>query len=130
MPASCSDGFEDLELGLRAARAGFRSVCQPAAVARHAGARTIGARSADRLYFATRNHLRVAQLGAPLRPIASAARSATILALNVAHALFTARAPRLAGLRAVADGARDHWRGRYGPRSASGRSPLDGEGAD
>jgi GT2 family glycosyltransferase len=109
-------GFEELELGLRAARAGFRSAVDPSATVMHLGARTIGAGSPDRLYYAARNHLRVARESAPLPLPAAWARAGAIVAMNVAHALVRAPAPRGAGLRAVARGVYDHVRGRYGAK--------------
>jgi len=109
-------GFEELELGLRAGRAGFGSAVDPSAVVMHLGARTIGAASPDRLYYAARNHLRVAAESAPLPPPAAWARAGAIVAMNFAHALVRAPAPRIAGLRAVARGVYDHARGRYGAK--------------
>jgi GT2 family glycosyltransferase len=106
-------GFEDLDLCLRAARVGFRSLCVPSATAWHLGARTIGERSPRRLYFAARNHLRVAETAAPLPAPSAAARAMMIIGYNVAFALFTSPAPRLPGLAAVARGVRDHFRRRY-----------------
>jgi GT2 family glycosyltransferase len=108
-------GFEDLELCLRASAAGFRTVCQPAATVWHLGARTIGRTSPARLYFAARNHLRVAERAAPLALLPSALRAAALIGFNLAHALITAPAPRWAGVRAVMSGVADHVRGRYGP---------------
>jgi GT2 family glycosyltransferase len=107
-------GFEDLDFTLRAAAAGFATLCQPRATVWHLGARTIGERSPARLYFAARNHLRVAETAAPLPRPASAARALAIVGYNVAHAVFTSPAPRWAGLLAVGRGVRDHLRRRYG----------------
>jgi GT2 family glycosyltransferase len=108
-------GFEDLDFALRAAAAGFAAVCQPSATVRHLGQRSIGERSTARLYFATRNHLRVAETAAPLSSSASAVRALAIVGYNLAHALITSPAPRWGGLLAVARGVRDHLLGRYGP---------------
>jgi hypothetical protein len=111
-------GFEDLDLCLRAARAGFATTCCTDAVVHHLGARSIGERSPDRLYYAARNHLRVAATAAPVGAAAGAARAAAICGYNLAHALFTSPAPRLAGVRAVLRGIYDHSRRRYGKLSA------------
>jgi GT2 family glycosyltransferase/glycosyltransferase involved in cell wall biosynthesis len=114
--------FEDLDFCLRAARAGFRTVVANAAVVYHEGGRSIGAASTARLYFAARNHLRLA--GSTGRPgtVASIARSLSIVALNVAHALRTGDGgTRLARLRAVARGVRDYRAGRFGAGSEAGR---------
>lgn len=107
--------FEDLDLCLRARRAGFSTVLAGRAVAYHEGSRTIGQRSARRLYFATRNHLRLAAQAAPETPrVPALARGASIVTLNVAHALLTSEAPAMAGLAGVARGLFHHARGRYG----------------
>jgi GT2 family glycosyltransferase len=110
--------FEDVDVCLRARGAGFTCLCVGDAVALHEGSRSIGLRAAARLYFASRNHLRVAALAAPAGPLHRRARAAAILALNLLHALVTAEASRPAGVAAVLQGARDHARGRYGPRPA------------
>jgi hypothetical protein len=82
----------------------------------HVGHATIGRGSAERLYYAARNHLRLARRAAPLAsPLHAALRDAAIVVLNVARALRGVDVPRLAGLRAVLRGCLDHARGRYGP---------------
>jgi GT2 family glycosyltransferase len=110
--------FEDVELCLRAGAAGFRSLCVPQARASHEGSRSIGRRSTARIYFATRNHLRLASAcgGNGTR---RAIRAAFIVGLNTAYVLTSADAPVIAGLAAVARGARDHILGRYGPGPAA-----------
>jgi len=110
--------FEDVDLCLRARRAGFACVCVGDAVALHDGSRSIGRRASARLYFAARNHLLVAARAAPAGPVHGRARAAAIVGLNLLHALVTAEAPRPAGVRAVLRGAWDHARGRYGPGAA------------
>ncbi len=107
--------FEDLDLCLRAARHGFRTVCVPGAFAYHAGSLSIGAVSPARLYFATRNHLLVVRRSSPLAPPLDAARAATVVLLNLAHAVRCGWMPAATGLRACLRGARDHRRRRYGP---------------
>jgi GT2 family glycosyltransferase len=104
--------FEDLDFCLRARAVGFATMVAPRARVWHEGARTLAAVSADRLYYGTRNHLRLAAR----EPGAGWLRSACVLAWNAAHAVLTAHARRGAGLLAVAEGFRDHLRGRYGPR--------------
>jgi GT2 family glycosyltransferase len=106
--------FEDLDFCLRARAAGWQSACVAGAEARHEGARTIGARSPQRIYFATRNHLLLAGRAAPARWPLGAARAASIVALNFAHVVFTRPAPVAAGLRAFTRGLWDHLRRRYG----------------
>jgi GT2 family glycosyltransferase len=110
--------FEDVDFCLTARRAGFATVCVPKAKAVHDGSRTIGRRSATRIYFATRNHLLLAARVAPTTPVRAAVRTASILGLNVAHALLTSEAPRAQAMWGVVQGAWHHARGRYGPRPA------------
>jgi GT2 family glycosyltransferase len=108
--------FEDLDFCLRAERAGYATWIEPAASAYHEGSRSIGAGSTDRLYFATRNHLLMARRLSTSAGVASAARSLSILALNLAHAARFRGGSLAARLGAVVDGARDYWAGRYGAR--------------
>jgi GT2 family glycosyltransferase len=104
--------FEDVEFCLRARRAGFHTVCVTDALAYHEGGRTIGRRSARRVYFATRNHLRLAaQTGSrPGRPL----RAGIVLGLNAAYVLVSPDAPLAGGIAALVRGAWHHFSGRYG----------------
>jgi GT2 family glycosyltransferase/glycosyltransferase involved in cell wall biosynthesis len=106
--------FEDLDLCLRARRVGYATVVAGDAVCYHAGSLSIGPRSAQRLYYATRNHLLLARRAAPLPWPLSLARAKVIVALNLAHALRSGWAPPGPSLAACLRGARDHLRGRYG----------------
>jgi GT2 family glycosyltransferase/glycosyltransferase involved in cell wall biosynthesis len=106
--------FEDLDYCLRARRAGFRVLLVPGAVAYHEGGRTIGRRSSQRVYFATRNHLRLARSTLSGSRLSHAARGALIVGMNAAYAVLSPQVPLVGGLTAVARGARDHVRGRYG----------------
>jgi len=105
--------FEDVEFCLRAREAGFRTVCVQDAVAYHEGGRTIGRRSARRVYFATRNHLRLAMsTGSPSgRPF----RAGLVIGLNAAYVLVSPEAPLAGGVAALVRGAWHHFSGRYGP---------------
>jgi GT2 family glycosyltransferase/glycosyltransferase involved in cell wall biosynthesis len=104
--------FEDIDFCLRAEDAGFRSACVPEAVAYHEGGRTIGRRSTRRVYFATRNHLRLqARVGARTH---RAVGAACVIGLNAAYVVAGSQAPLVRGLGAVARGAWHHFRGRYG----------------
>jgi GT2 family glycosyltransferase len=107
-------GFEDVDLCLRARQAGFEVLLVGRARVAHASAASIGERSPRRVYFATRNHLRLLDRAVPLPAPWSTVRAGWVLGLNLAHALTTSPAPLGAGLRAFARGAWDHWRGRYG----------------
>ena len=104
--------FEDVEFCLRARRAGFRTVCVPEATAYHEGGRTIGRRSARRVYFATRNHLRLAAETGSRR--GRLLRAAFVLGLNAAYVLVSPEAPLAGGIAALVRGAWHHFSGRYG----------------
>jgi GT2 family glycosyltransferase len=106
--------FEDLEYCLRAKRMGFRVMLVPDAVAYHEGGRSIGRRSPQRVYFATRNHLRLARSTLSGTRLSHAARGALIIGMNAAYAVLSPQVPLVGGLAAVARGARDHVFGRYG----------------
>jgi GT2 family glycosyltransferase len=108
-------GFEDLDFCLRARAAGFRSACIGGATVQHDAHLSIGEASGRRIYFGTRNHLLLAQrFGTSQSPPGRWLQTASVLGLNLAHVLLTSRVPRMAGLRAFAEGAWDHFRGRYG----------------
>jgi GT2 family glycosyltransferase len=108
-------GFEDLEFCLRARRHGFRTAVASDAVVHHAGQASIGRASPRRLYFAVRNHLRVAsQVGPQAWPLVTV-RAAAIVGWTTAFAVGRAGVPIGPGLRAIARGVCDYWRGRYGP---------------
>lgn len=117
--------FEDLDLCLRARRAGYSTICAAGALAYHEGGRSIGARAAVRLYYGTRNHLLLAQRW--LRAggsLAAAVRAACILGYNLAYAVAGSGTAPLPALGAVLRGARDHWRARYGPAGAAPAPPT------
>jgi GT2 family glycosyltransferase/glycosyltransferase involved in cell wall biosynthesis len=104
--------FEDIEFCLRARESGFRTACVQEALAYHEGGRTIGRRSARRVYFATRNHLRLAARQGDSR--GRALRSALVLGLNAAYVLVSPEVSLLSGATALLRGAWHHARGRYG----------------
>jgi GT2 family glycosyltransferase len=108
--------FEDLDFCLRATRAGFATVLENQAVAYHEGSRSIGAAAPERLYFAARNHL---LLASRITPAASAFvrmnRTATIVALNLAHAVRCGGGSLTRRIGAVVRGTHDYFGGRYGP---------------
>jgi GT2 family glycosyltransferase len=108
--------FEDVDWCVRARRAGLELLVVTAARARHAGSRTIGRDSPDRLYFAARNHLRCAEKLLPLAGLAHWRRRAAILARNLAFALRQRDVARGPACRAVLDGYADARAGRLGPR--------------
>jgi GT2 family glycosyltransferase/glycosyltransferase involved in cell wall biosynthesis len=107
--------FEDVEFCFRARAAGFTCLCVPEAIAYHEGGVSIGRRSPRRVYFATRNHLRVAaELGSG-GAAAKRLRTAAVLALNAAYVITSREVPVVSGLAAVGRGARDYFRATYGP---------------
>jgi GT2 family glycosyltransferase/glycosyltransferase involved in cell wall biosynthesis len=110
--------FEDVDLCLRARAAGFETRCVPGARVYHEGGRTIGARSARRVYFATRNHLRLASRLQPRR-LMRTITAGSIVGLNTAYVLTSPDAPLLSGLGAVVRGTWHHLLGRYGPDTAA-----------
>jgi len=102
--------FEDLDLCARARERGKRTACVTAAQVIHDGSRTLGPGSPQRIYFATRNHLRFsAQAASP-----HALRQALVIGWNLVYVIARAPVPRLAGLLALTRGVRDHVRHRYG----------------
>lgn len=113
--------FEDIDWCLRARAAGLGVAVVLGARARHVGSQTIGRRSPDRLYYATRNHLRLTEKLRPLQGAAHWQRRGAILLLNLAHGLRQRDVSRLASVRTVLAGFRDARAGRFGPRDAAGR---------
>jgi len=111
-------GFEDLDFCLRARAAGFATILAGRAGVYHEGGRSIGSTSPRRLYFAARNHLRLAsRVGPRANRIASAARSASIVMLNLAHAVRARGGSIGSRLAAVVRGTRDYMANRFGPDS-------------
>ncbi|HZS36040.1 MAG TPA: glycosyltransferase family 2 protein [Polyangia bacterium] len=107
--------FEDLDFCLRARAAGFETICVDGAIAHHEGGRSIGARSARRIYFATRNHLLLARRAAPaLPPPLGLVRQGWVAALNLAYVLTRSPTPVGEGLVAFGQGLWHHLRRRYG----------------
>lgn len=104
--------FEDIEFCLRAGGAGFQTACVQEALAYHEGGRTIGRRSARRVYFATRNHLRLAAEAGD--PKGRSLRAALVTGLNAAYVLVSPEVPLVQGTVAFARGAWHHFTGRYG----------------
>ena len=106
--------FEDVEFCLRARKAGFDVLCVPEAIAYHEGGRSIGRTSPERVYFAARNHLRVARIAGGEHP-APWLRSGLIVGLNAGYVLLSGETPRLRGFAALARGVWHHLGERYGP---------------
>jgi len=106
--------FEDIDYCLRVRQAGFRILCVPDAIAYHEGGRSIGRRSSRRVYFATRNHLCLANRAGLSATFTSIARAGLIVGLNAAYVVRSRDVPLVGGLAAVARGTWHHARGRYG----------------
>jgi GT2 family glycosyltransferase len=107
--------FEESEWCARARCAGLRLAVVLGARVVHEGAETLGPASADRLYYASRNHLRAVERLLELEGARRWLRRAAVVGLNLAHALRQDDVPRAAGLAAVLRGARDFLQGRSGP---------------
>jgi GT2 family glycosyltransferase len=107
--------FEDLDFCMKARQAGFATVLAGTAAAYHEGGRSIGAASPRRLYFAARNHLLLARRRHPdAGGLAGLRRTASIVALNVAHAVRSRGGSLPVRLAAVVRGTRDYFAGRFG----------------
>lgn len=107
--------FEDLDFCLRAKRAGFATVLARSATVYHEGSRSMGPDMPRRIFFATRNHLLLARRADPSAgPVAAFCRTSSILLLNVAHAVRSGGSSLPVRLTAVARGALDYTRGRFG----------------
>lgn len=118
--------FEDLEFCLRARRAGFEVGIVGGAVALHEGGASLARGMPARFYFASRNHLMAADRGAPAGSrFAACRRWASIVALNVAHAVVAPEGRMARRLLATTRGAADYFRGRVGPapHEVAARSP-------
>lgn len=104
--------FEDVDFCLRARVAGFDTACVHDARAYHEGGRSIGRRSARRIYFGTRNHLRLAgRVGnTATRPV----RLALVAGFNAAFVLVSPESPLVGGSAAFLRGVWHHVVGRYG----------------
>jgi GT2 family glycosyltransferase len=107
-------GFEEIDFCMAARAQGFATILVPGAVVYHEGSRSIGAASTARLYFAARNHLRLARRTAPAGPVGSFLRGMSIVALNLAHATRRPVRSVPAGIGAVLRGTYHHLTSRYG----------------
>lgn len=107
--------YEDIDLCLRAAAAGFTVHAVPAARVLHRVSASMGGEgSATIIYYSTRNQLLLARdrlpLPFPLRPI----RSLLIAVYNLLFTLVTTRTPARLGFPTWWRGVRDYHRGRFG----------------
>jgi hypothetical protein len=105
-------GFEDIDFCLRARAKGFLSAVAGGAIVEHEGQAAIGKGSSRRMYFATRNHLLLAERSSPAQSRAARYfRVLSVLSLNLGNALTTSEVSRLDALRGFASGVRDYLRG-------------------
>ncbi|OFV90810.1 MAG: hypothetical protein A3G76_03110 [Acidobacteria bacterium RIFCSPLOWO2_12_FULL_65_11] len=88
-----------------------------AATVYHEGSRSIGAEAPDRLYFAARNHLLFAERAGPSSRLGRLSRAASIVTLNLAHAIRSRGGSLPARLAAVMRGTHDYARARLGHRT-------------
>ena len=109
---------EDVDWSLRARRGGWRLLVVPDSHVWHAVSASSGEEgSPTPIYYNLRNSLAVVERHAPLGPVGTWRRRATLVAT---HALMALLKPwRREGLVAVRDAWRDFRRGRYGRRAAS-----------
>jgi GT2 family glycosyltransferase len=87
-------------------QAGFSILLVGDAIVQHQGSLSIGPRSPERIFWATRNHLLVLERRAPLPWAQAALRRCLVVGYNTAYALTAPGTPRLAALGAVARGLR------------------------
>jgi GT2 family glycosyltransferase len=108
--------FEDVDWCARAQQAGLGLAVVLGATAHHAGSRTLGAGSPDRLYYSARNHLWAAARLLPRAGPGLWLRTLAIVSLNLAHALKQGQVRRSAAVVAVLSGVSDYCRGLSGPK--------------
>ncbi len=109
--------LEDLDLCLRARRAGESIVAVPEARVHHAReASRHGRQSNDSLYYTCRNHFLLMEDHGRGGRVRQLIRSVSILTLNLAFALVAASAAGPGPLVAVLSGAADYRKRRFGPR--------------
>jgi GT2 family glycosyltransferase len=118
--------FEDIEFCLRVRRAGLSSLLVPSALAYHEGHLSIGPASSSRLYYASRNHLLLAQSALPMRGVRAVTRTAGIVSLNLAYALRVPNVATVPALRAVIAGTADYLRRRFGQAPGSRATGIPG----
>ena len=114
---------EDTDWSLRATSRGYRHLVVPASRVWHKVSSASGGESSPgTIYYDLRNLLVVCERHAPLRPLRTWRRRATLVAAHVAQALLSPR--RREGLLAVVEAWRDFRRGRLGARGTPPRAPA------
>lgn len=111
---------EDVELCLRAAGAGWKTMVVPEAKAWHrVGSAMSEAGGSDGIYYLARNHLLVMNNSFPLPLPARGLRNSLISLYNLLFLLFTTRKGDPAALKALGEGVSDYFKGRWGMRTGS-----------
>lgn len=108
---------EDVDLCLRAKRAGWKTMVVPEAVVRHRVSAAMNeAGSADDIYYLVRNHLLVINSAFPIPFLLRLPRNLLIVSYNLLFLLLTARKGNAEALKAWGEGIRDYLRRRWGMR--------------
>ena len=116
---------EDVDLCLRARKAGWKTMVVPASRAWHSvGAAMKEAGGRNNIYYLVRNHLLVINRSFPRLLPFRVPRNLFIILYNLLFILFTTRRGDIQAIKACVDGVRDYLRGRWGMRG-EGR---DGKG--
>ncbi len=109
---------EDMDLGMRAKKAGYKIFYVPASRVWHKESRaTGGLGSAVSLYYTVRNTLRCLDKNSPLPVLLRQVRFISIAGAGFLS-LFTMKIPKRPGVRSVCRGIMDYFRGRFGPLKA------------
>lgn len=105
---------EDIDWGMRAAKAGFKIMYAPASKVWHkASSSTGGPTTAISLYYSVRNTLRCLDKNVPLFFVLRYFRYLSVIGSSVLS-LYTMKIPKRLGLRRIYQGARDYFKGRTG----------------
>ncbi|MBI5468711.1 MAG: glycosyltransferase family 2 protein [Deltaproteobacteria bacterium] len=105
---------EDLDLGIRAKRAGFKVMYVPSSKVWHKESKsTGGSTAAVSLYYTVRNTLKCVDKNNPLPFFLRMARYASLLAISFLS-LFTMKTPKIQGVKRIYQGARDYFQQRFG----------------
>ena len=114
---------EDVDWSLRARAQGLRLLVVPTSRVWHKVSSASGGESSPgTIYYDLRNLLVVCERHAPLGPLGTWRRRATLVAAHGAQALLSPR--RREGLAAVVEAWRDFRRGRLGARGTPPRAPA------
>jgi len=114
---------EDVDLCLRAKKAGWKTMVVPASHTWHrVGAAMEEAGGDNNIYYLVRNHLLVINQSFPLLLPLRGLRNLLIVLYNLLFLLFTTRKGDAAALKTWGEGVRDYLRGRWGMRGEEGET--------